>query len=128
MVRLAANQVAHAQDDQGDTQANGDRVTADPEGGLKAATPGGHFFDRLDRIDDRTLIILELDPSGLIGRSVLCQLRAAPATREIPVLAYSHSSEEAAALPARDRFAAILGESLMYDDFLAALGQAGVTP
>ncbi len=73
-----------------------------------------------------SLIILELDPSGLIGDNVLRQLHAAPATQDIPVVAYSHSREEAAGAPQRAGFAALLCESLMYDDFLAALGQAGI--
>ena len=71
------------------------------------------------------MILLELDPLGLTGTSILRQLRANQVTRHIPVVAYCHIGEEA--VEAGDRFAAVLCESLMYDDFLAALAQAGVT-
>ena len=72
------------------------------------------------------VILLELDASGTNGRSILRQLRTTQTTRDIPVVAYSHCREDVGAH--LKGFAACLSESLMYDDFLAALQQAGVTP
>ncbi len=101
---------------------------AEESGFCTIKTGRGKEVAELARQHQPSLIILELDPSGLIGRNVLRQLRAAPATRTIPVVAYSHSREEVGEVQgyAADRFAALLCESLMYDDFLEALQQAGV--
>ena len=72
------------------------------------------------------LILLELDLLGITGRSTLRQLQDRETTRSIPIVIYSHSDEGT-----WDRLegpAASLCEAVMYDDFLAALRQAGVYP
>ncbi len=71
------------------------------------------------------LIVLEVDSPRTAGKAVLRQLRANQSTCNIPVIAYI-SSAEGAEEPL-EGFSVCLHESLMYDDFLAALECVEVT-
>lgn len=75
------------------------------------------------------LIILDVELPGGTGSAVLRDLRAAAATRSIPVILYSgledapeSPDEEAAA----GGVAGCLPKAVMYDDFIAMLEYAGV--
>jgi len=70
------------------------------------------------------LIILESDFPGLVDCEVLRDLKGSPETRGIPVVVYSCLDEEAG--KQTKGIAGFLQKSVRYDDFLAALKQAGV--
>ncbi len=69
------------------------------------------------------VIILEDDYPGSQHRATLEQLKTAEATRAIPVVVYS-CLDHAADKPV-EGVAGFLAKSVKYDDFLAALKQAG---
>ncbi len=71
------------------------------------------------------IILMELDRGGIVSRSILTQLQVKPTTSHIPVVVYSPTEEESR--DPLDGFVACLSESVMYDDFLAALAQAGIS-
>ena len=70
------------------------------------------------------LIIVEIDLPGTMGWQVLRWLKAEPGTCDIPVVVYSSLDEDIC-----DPIEGVVGylqESVMYDDFLATLKNAGV--
>lgn len=73
-----------------------------------------------------TAIILEAGLPGMMGWSVLEGLRAEQATCRMPVVIYSWSDEEIG-----DQLEGTVGflqHPVLYEDFLAALADAGVHP
>jgi DNA-binding response OmpR family regulator len=73
------------------------------------------------------LIILDAELPGTTGQKLLNGLQAEATTRHIPVVLYSGLDD-----PAEDADASAMGvtgylpKAVMYDDFVAALKQAGV--
>lgn len=70
------------------------------------------------------LIIVEINLPGTMGWEVLRWLKAEPGTRDIPVVVYASLDEDMC-----DPIEGVVGclqESVMYDDFLATLKNAGV--
>ncbi len=70
------------------------------------------------------VIILEIELPGTKGWEILRWLKAEPTTHNIPVVVYSWLDEEACSQV--EGVAGYLQRSVLYDDFLAALKQAGV--
>jgi CheY-like chemotaxis protein len=70
------------------------------------------------------LIILHAELPEAANHHVLRCLKAEPATRHIPIVIYSCLGQETGNFP--DDIDGYLRESVMYDDFLAALRRAGV--
>ncbi|MBN1218031.1 MAG: response regulator [Anaerolineae bacterium] len=70
------------------------------------------------------LIIVEVNPPGTMGWEVLRWLKTEPSTCNIPVVVYPYLGEEMG-----ERLEGVVGylqESVMYDDFLATLENAGL--
>jgi DNA-binding response OmpR family regulator len=96
------------------------------ESGLHAIrTEPNHTVAELAQRVRPAAIFLELDPACVTSHSILNQLRALPTTCAIPIVAYTPSGE--GSFEPSEAYAAVLSESLLYDDFVAALVQAGVT-
>ena len=70
------------------------------------------------------LIILDAESSGITGQKMCHGLRAEAAARHIPVVVYSCLDEPAEEWS--EGAAGRLPNSVMYDDFVAALKRAGV--
>jgi CheY-like chemotaxis protein len=70
------------------------------------------------------LIIVEIGLPGAIGREVLRWLKTEPSTRDIPVVVYP-CLDQVMDEPV-EGVVGYLHESVMYDDFLATLENAGV--
>ncbi len=70
------------------------------------------------------LIIVDSELPETTGQAVLRQLKAEPATRDIPVVVYSCLDEDAEEW--REGAAGYLRKSVLYDDFLAILKRAGI--
>jgi CheY-like chemotaxis protein len=73
---------------------------------------------------DPALIILDAESSGITGQKTCRGLRAEAAARHIPVVVYSCLDEPAEEWS--EGAAGRLPNSVMYDDFVAALKRAGV--
>ena len=73
-----------------------------------------------------TAIILETGLPGMMGWSVLQSLRAQQSTRRVPVVIYSWS-DEGIDDPVEGAVG-FLQHPVLYEDFLAALADAGVHP
>jgi CheY-like chemotaxis protein len=77
----------------------------------------------LARRTQPALIILDVELPESVGPQVLCQLRAEPATRNVPLVIYSCLDE-----PLDDWGEGVNGylqKSVMYDDFVAMLKHTG---
>lgn len=76
------------------------------------------------------LIILDVELPGAAGPTLLHGLRAAAATRNIPVILYSGLEDAPESLEeetvAEGGVAGCLPKAVMYDDFIAMLEHAGV--
>lgn len=82
--------------------------------------------------EDPALIILDTGLPGAAAESLWPGLEAAAAARNIPVVVYSYGDDPAfdGSDPARGRHEGAAGRlpnSVMYDDFVAALKSAGVS-
>ena len=97
------------------------------ESGFHAVKAGqGHEVADIAQQIQPSLILLELDSPGTAGCQLLHQLHLRQATRDIPVVVYSYMDEDSGA--PLEGVVGHLHKSILYDDFLAALDQAGVTP
>lgn len=72
------------------------------------------------------LIVLEIELPEASARQALRQLKADPCSAGIPVILYSCYDEVNCSTA--DGAASCLQKSAMYNDFLAALAQAGIQP
>ena len=72
------------------------------------------------------LILLEIEPPESSWRPFLQNLKADQLTKTIPVVVYSYFDD--VVYESIDEVASFLQKSVMYNDFLAALKNAGVHP
>ena len=87
------------------------------------------FGDDLLRLAQQirpALILLEIETPESTWRPTLNSLKADPTTHLIPVVVYSYMEEMVCGQA--DGIAASLEKSVMYNDFIAALNNAGVHP
>lgn len=68
------------------------------------------------------LILLQIEPSETAWQQALQCLRSDPVTKDVPVIAYSCFDESGPL----EGVAGFLQKSVLYDDFVLALEQAGV--
>jgi CheY-like chemotaxis protein len=85
----------------------------------------GHEVADLAQQIQPALILLELDSPGTAGCQLLHQLHHRQTTCDIPVVVYSYMDEDSG--EPLEGAVGHLHKSILYDDFLAALRQAGVT-
>ncbi len=83
-------------------------------------------LQRMVRKIHPALIVLEIEMPSNPAKQVLKRLKADPATHPIPVVVYS-CYDEVALMPIEGA-TSCLQKTVMYNDFLAALEQAGVQP
>ena len=72
------------------------------------------------------LIIMEARLPGAASRDVVRWLKAEPSTRNIPIVVFSFSDDNVG--DKVEDVAGYLHDSVMYDDFVRVLGNAGVLP
>lgn len=97
------------------------------ESGFQAVrTSRGSDVLNLARQTKPALIILESTLPGAAGRDVVRCLKTEPTTRDIPVVLFSFLDDDVC--DEVEGVAGYLHKSAMYDDFVRALGNAGVLP
>jgi DNA-binding response OmpR family regulator len=72
------------------------------------------------------LILLEIEPPESSWRPYVQQLKADHLTQSIPIVLYSYLDEMVSCQ--EENIAGFLQKSVMYTDFIVALGKAGVQP
>ncbi len=72
------------------------------------------------------LLIMETRLPGATSREVIRWLKAEPSTRDIPIVIFSFSDDNMT--DEVEGVAGYLHDSVMYDDFVRVLGNAGVLP
>ena len=97
------------------------------ESGFQALkTSRGTDVLSLARQAQPALIIMETELPGAASREVVGWLKAEPPTRDIPIVIFSFSDDNI--VDEVEGVAGYLHESVMYDDFVRVLGNAGVLP
>ena len=97
------------------------------ESGFQAVkTSRGTDVLNLARQAQPALIIVETRLPGVASREVVRRLKTEPSTRDIPVVFFSFSNDNIG--DEVEGVAGYLHESVMYDDFVRVLGNAGVLP
>lgn len=97
------------------------------ESGFQAVkTSRGTDVLSLARQAKPALIIMEAKLPGAASREVVRWLKAEPSTRDIPIVIFSFSDDNIG--DEVEGVAGYLHESVMYDDFVRVLKNAGVLP
>jgi len=97
------------------------------ESGFQAVkTSRGTDVLNLARQTKPALLIMETRLPGAASREVIRWLKAEPSTRDIPIVIFSFSDDNIG--DEVEGVAGYLHDSVMYDDFVRVLGNAGVLP